>query len=282
MRNLPDFNDYDNQPIEYVQLKCNGHLAKIYVDKCGNIRVLSKNDIDITEKVLSVTHIKKELNNLPPSTQCFAELHEPGGFSSDVPTYLNDGDERLQLSIFACPTLDGRDLFDEPLELVEQAVVKLGLEFVPVFKRQFGPVNQKDKQRLLDEAEESQIEGWVLKAGHMTGWYKLKPIKTADAFVHGVTVSDSDTYRGCLKAVKLAVWDGQKPHDLGACGGGFSKEFKLSMNTEEKRAGLMNRVCEVEYNDLTSGDKLKWPRFIRWRDDKDRDQCKIEQIKQSA
>ncbi len=274
---IPKFKDYTNQPVKYIQAKMDGHMYYVTVGQLGTITCLTKNGKDKTDKLLAIGHIWEELSNLPCSTEFMAELHCPGGFATSIPTMLNNADERLQLSVFACPTLGGHDLTNEPLDEVEAAITAMGLEFIPVHMVM---VNDKMKQRLLDEAEEQAVEGWILKESHMEGWYKLKPVKTIDAFIVDHQVSDSATYKGCLKSVSLGLFgaNGVDVHDLGECGGGFTKEFKLSLDTQELRDGLLDKVIEVAYQSVTPGKKLQFPRFVRFRDDKDAGQCTVEQL----
>ena len=154
---------------------------------------------------------------------------------------------------------------------------KLGVQTVIALTALPGP---DMRQKLLDEAVEKKIEGWVLKESHMEGWYKLKPVKAIDAFITDHQVSDSATYKGCLKSVSLGLLCKDKihVHDLGKCGGGFTKEFKLSLNTPKLRDDLLGKVIEVAYQSVTPGKKLQFPRFVRFRDDKDAGQCTVEQL----
>ena len=281
---IPKFKDYTNQPVKYIQAKMDGHMYYVTVNQRGVITCLTKNGKDKTDKLMAIDHISEELYALPPSTELMAELHCPGEFATSVPTMLNNADERLQLSVFACPTLCGIDLSDMDLVGVEKEVTVCGLSFVPVelVSDDLRPAHAK---YLLKEAIELKIEGWVLKESHMEGWYKLKPVKTIDAFVIDVTESDSAAYAGHMKAVRLRLFTGDLDddgelimHDLGECGGGFTKKFKLSMTHTEAYSKLVGRVCEVAYQSVTPGKKLQFPRFVRFRDDKDASQCTVEQL----
>lgn len=279
MFKLPKFKDYKGQCVRYIQAKMDGHMYHIIVDGCGSITCLTKNNKDKTDKVLAISHINEELHKLPCETEIFGELHYPGVPATSVPTMLNDADENLQLSVFACPMLGGdTSIIDTPFDVVVDILSGLGLEVIPVFMTTTKAAADK-RQRLLDEAEEQKVEGWVLKEFHMKGWYKLKPVKTIDAIIIDHQESDSKAYAGCLKSVSLGlVNDDGTIHDLGMCGGGFSKKFKLSLDTVNLRNDLIDKVIEVAYQSITPGKKLQFPRFIRFRDDKDPDQCTVEQL----
>lgn len=275
---LPKFKDYVGQEVRYYSLKADGHMQYVMVDGHGVIRAESKNFKDTTAKLLSVTHIKHELQCLPLNSVVMGECHCPGEHSTEIPHMLCTGDERLRFSVFAAPLLEGIDLIDYDLPVVMAIVKHLGLDCVPVSKVIQG-FNCTFRAQLLRQAVTQKIEGWVLKNHHMSEWYKLKPVKTVDAFVVGVTESDSDTYKGYMKAVLLCVWDKDgNLHDLGKCGGGFTKEFKLSMPYALTKYKLINKVCEVTYQSITKNKKLQFPRFVRWRTDKNPIDCTTEQL----
>lgn len=297
---FPKFKDYDGQPVRYIQPKADGHLVKIQCENyvtmwtSGCIKAWTKNDNDITDKLLAIKHIKDELSGLPANSQIFAELHCPERFATDVKTMLNESNEDLRLTAFAAPMLGGENLQHAGLITVMQLVEDYGIE-TPETKLVTSnckcdheflvSVPTHDQENLLKMAVKQKLEGWVLKGGHMSGWYKLKPTKTVDCFVTNTTMSTSASYYGGLKSIDVAVWNNEEGHDwlnrqvpLGTVGGGFEAAFRLKYDTAEKRATLVGRVCEVEYDCLTSGGKLRFPRFLRWRTDKDKEDCDSSQL----
>jgi len=294
---FPKFKDYDGQLVRYIQCKYDGHLVKIYRDAYeptgrwdGRVTALTKNDKNITDKLCAINHIHKELMGLPNESQIFAELHCPERFSTDVPTMLNEANEDLRLTAFAAPMLggiliDGRDLLS-----VMSQLNAYGIESTPTVLRRMESISKIQQQALLADSIKQKLEGWVLKESHMTGWYKLKPTKTVDCFVTGTTMSTSASFYGGLKSIDVAVWGWESGDDavggvqiitqLGHVGGGFEAKFRLEYDTPEKRATLVGRVCEVEYDSLAAGGKLRFPRFLRWRTDKDSKDCTADQLTQ--
>ncbi len=283
---FPKFKDYDGQPVRYIQKKADGHLVKIYRG-AGGVGALTKNDKDITDKLLAIHHIRAEIFGLPANSQIFAELHCPGRFATDVKTMLNEANEDLRLTAFAAPMLGGVDMSSVQLHKVMGQLIEYNIEIAATVTGPLEEVDAEYQQFLLADAVKQKIEGWVLKESHMSGWYKLKPTKTVDCFVTNTTMSTSASYYGGLKSIDVAVWDWkdwntkgkiQTQRSLGTVGGGFEAAFRLEYNTQKKRETLVGRVCEVEYDCLTSGGKLRFPRFLRWRTDKDKDQCTSEQL----
>lgn len=306
MIEFPEFKDYVDQKVKSIQRKLDGHLTKIHVDG-STIKAYSKNDKDITEKLLKVTHIREELMGLPSNSQIFGELHCPGVLASSIPTLLNNADERLMFTAFAAPVVRGINWSHLSLESVMIELNSFGLDvsMPQAIPRNF--VDEAGRKFLLETAIKNKWEGWVLKNSHMKGWYKLKPVKTIDGFVTNTYKSTSNSFPGGLKCIQVGVWDGSKIHNLGTAGNGFKKPFRMQFMSQEQidtaRAtyivthpniideelaqfdlprlemdSLLNKVCEIAYDSITAGKKLRFPRFIRWRDDKDIKDCTVKQM----
>jgi hypothetical protein len=285
---FPKFKNYKDQFVNYIQPKHDGHLTKVYVDENGIITCLTKNDKDITTKLWAINHISSELCRIPPNSVLFAELHCPDVLATSVPTLLNGADERLQLTFFAAPLFNGQDWENELLLYVVKELKKYKLNVVDTsivigIKDEDQGDFQLDevyKQNLLKEAIKNKLEGWVLKEKHTEGWYKLKPIKTLDAFVIATQMSFSSTHYGGLQSIHIAVIDDKgKMIDLGNVGSGFELEYRKSLDSKAKRDSLLDKVCEVEYDSIAANGKLRFPRFKRWRTDKNKNQCTTEQFK---
>lgn len=308
---FPKFKDYTDQKVHFYQPKMDGHLCKVFVNQ-GKIQTLTKNDKDSTAKLLKINHIAKKLLSLPNNTVLFGELHCPDVLASSIPTLINDADERLLFSVFAAPYWNGHNWYNENLCNVIQHLKDDGFSIAHATYIETGFIDEKRKQAMLQLAIKNKWEGWVLKENHMDGWYKLKPVKSVDAFVTNVQISDSKTCFGGLRSVTLGLWNNhyalKSPYNLGVCGGGFKKPFRMQFMTQEQidserrkfivinfpnvpaeklevfdlprleTSILIGNVMEVEYDSITAGGKLRFPRFIRWRDDKDSKDCTVEQL----
>lgn len=280
---FPKFKLYAGQPVCYIQPKLDGHLTKIYKDKKGLVKAYTKNDKTITAKLFAIDHICKVFCFLPSSSVVFAELHFPAGFSTDVPTMLNNADERLQLTAFAAPMIYGQDLSYDSLPDVLKRLNKFGFDITYADTlNSCRALTNKAQSDLLTKAIERKWEGWVLKESHMTGWYKLKPVRELDAFVISVQQSFSDQHYGGLKSIGVGVYNRyskvQPIYDLGQVGSGFEAEYRATLDIKEKRDALIDRVCEIRYDNIAANGKLLFPRFVRWRYDKDKNDCTTEQF----
>lgn len=276
---FPKFKNYTNQKVNFIQPKLDGYLCKIRKTGFGDIYAWTKNNKEITKKLLAIKHIVTELDNLPDDSTIFGELHCPGVDATSVPTMLNDADEKLQLTVFAAPFIEGMNHIDNNLTNVMFIIRNLGLDASHADRIPAGIITAPATKNLLQTAIERKWEGWVLKEGHMSGWYKLKPVKTLDAVVIGVYESFSSTHFGGLQAVHIAVYNPDGPmHDLGHVGSGFKLEYRKSLDTKAKRDALIGKVCEVSYDKVGAKGGLRFPRFVRWRTDKNPKQCTTKQF----
>lgn len=283
---FPKFKTYTDQKVNYIQPKLDGHLTKIYKHaksfppRSDAIIAYTKNDKDITEKLLAINHIRKELDGLPCNSQIFAELHCPGVHATSVPTMLNEANKKLQLTVFAAPLLDGKDISNKHLTDVMFIIQELGLDATHADIWSNDIIDEGHKLGLLQTAIDRGWEGWVLKEAHMKNWYKLKPVQTVDVFVIGTYQSFSSTHYGGLQSIGIAAWHipSKNYQDLGNVGSGFTLEYRKQFDTKEKRNKLLGRVCEVAFDSVAANGKLRFPRFLRWRKDKDPEQCTMEQL----
>lgn len=190
----------------------------------------------------------------------YCELFAPGKPASYVKSALANGRiEELQIEAFATPDLDD----DETLEQVGVYSRGLGVPFAPF---QCGAWD--DWQSTPD------AEGLVYKDGNMLRWAKEKRIASLEAVVTG-TKDGNGKYLGLLGALVLSVYD----HDgvlveVARCSGMTDAE-RIMMGEDEE--SLIGRVVEVEYQYVGAGGRLRHPRFLRFRDDKNAVECTVEQ-----
>jgi len=262
---FPNIKDYHGQEVNFLQPKYDGHLAKIY--KAEKVTILTKNDKDITEKLYSCSEVAKIISLIPEHSILFGELFSQGA-ATDVPTLLKQRSKFLQLRIFAAPIFKTKNLWNRDLLEVQTIIESAGIPFAPTKL-----VKEVDTEMLLQTAVLEGLEGWVLKKSHLKNWYKLKPIRTLDAFVIVAKKSFSANNFGELQSCTVGIYNGDKIKIIADVGGGYSKEFRASCNLDD----LKDRVMEIEYDSFAKN-KLRFPRFLRWREDKDSKNCTVEQL----
>ncbi len=124
-------------------------------------------------------------------------------------------------------------------------------------------------------------------------WVKMKKRNTADCIIVGWLEGKGER-EGTFGSLILAAWKGGKLHHLGQVGTGFDSEFlrwfskklrEIEVKTPHfelnKRGAHWVKpvyVCEVEYLELTKDLKLRAPVFLRLRDDKSPQDCRIDDL----
>lgn len=102
-------------------------------------------------------------------------------------------------------------------------------------------------------------EGLILRQGNK--WLKVKPKETADVYVTGFQAGTGKHEGRC----------GALLTNYGNVGTGFSDEQRSWWQLMFDLHGmewLTKQLIEVEYMEMTSGNKFRHPRFIRIREDK--------------
>ena len=266
--------------VRFVQAKKDGHRVTIYVDdreerkRIGGIKCMTKTGIDISEKLHRLDKVWSPIVKLPSGTVVDAELYADNVQATEVKTLINKKDLRLKLSGFALPYHRGH-----PVDSMVDAFTclhQLGLN-PPEIVEDYGSlieVTADDVNYWLRLAVDLKIEGFVLKESHLRGWWKLKPTKTVDAFVTGTTKSFSALHYGGIQGFNVSLLDADNnPVDMGNVGSGFTAKLR---QLDPKQ--FIGKVMEIQYDSLAAKGKLKFPRFVRWREDKLMEECSVDQL----
>jgi|TARA_R100000501_G_C2620642_1_gene113881 hypothetical protein len=204
------------------------------------------------------------IQSLASSTPVDGEVYWPGKDSAAVATGLKERSPELEFIGFR---IANKKLY--PLDHLKE-VNRLGIKIPEMFYPDY--VEHPDIERLMEVAKDDGIEGWVLKEKFMTEvWWKLKVTETYDVIVTGLKwpLSGKNKINGWIKSLVCSAYRD----------GILVEVANVSGMTDEVRASIsekdIGRVIEVEANLLASKGKLKHPRFIRWRDDKNEKECRI-------
>jgi len=260
--------------VRYVTVKRDGHRVTVYSSSVYKLKCITRTGTDIADKLCKIGHIWKVIADLPMGTIVDAELYADNVPATDIKTLINDRDPRLKISGFALPYLRGELI--ESMSDAQTCLQQLDCN-PPEIISDYGSLvelTEKGRDDLLTTAVNLCLEGFVLKEDHLKGWWKLKPTKTVDVFVIGTTTSWSATHFGGIQGFVIVLYDNGKEIAMGNVGSGFPAELR-----QRSPANFIDRVMEVKYDSLAAKGKLKFPRFVRWRDDKTKSECTMEQLK---
>ena len=273
--------EYDGQPVTIAQIKFDDYYVEVYKNSEDGIVICTKKqEENLWPKLKKHDVIRHQVESLPDDTILRCELHAFSVQATSVPTLINDADSRLMLSPFKIELWAG---ISGPIDFeYEYQQLNLAGFIVPDIHelvRMGGgpsPLLKCGVEMLKERAIEMNVEGWVVKDVPGGKCWKIKPQKTVDAFVVGYTISESDTFAGGLKAVQIAVMDDGGPVEVASCGTGFDADYRMKVDPKS----LIGRVGEFKYQDVAAKGKLKFPRFLRWRDEgKTPKDCTISQLK---
>lgn len=116
----------------------------------------------------------------------------------------------------------------------------------------------------------------ILKQYNYAGdWYKMKPTKTIDCFIID-RKPGKGKFSNTMGSLELGVYNKQgNVLNIGSVGTGFDDFTRETLWTTL----FLNQICiEVEYDSVTKYNKLKFPRFKQFREDKTPQQCLSEQL----
>lgn len=281
--------------ILYKEEKFQGHRYIYSRDKNGDYHLHSRRlGVDgsfpdlIQDGRLSVAF--DELPAFPPlprETAVDGELLWPDHPDSEVPTAIKDCPDQLVYKAFAIPIVSGTH-YSAMTYKVGRRILRDTLPSIAIAKL-LDRVGVPDIDTLADItefylylAEKEGLEGYVLKERHYDGWWKIKGIREADAFVTGFVVSKSETYGGQVTSLRIGMYDAEgNIKEMGKVSG-FDDEEKEELTDNYKFSGknsdVIGRVLRVKYQEIAGKGKLKHAFFDCWRDDKSKEDCYTSQL----
>jgi len=260
--------DWRGEPVIWKQYKKDGHRLTLIKDDSGSLKAYGRKPIDLSEKLKHYEWWQR-FNEIPKGTVIDGEVCVDSGSSNDVSTHLAKGtDGRLEFYPFAVPIWYNQDFSKAHLDVIDEILTQcIGFRLTSYFK-----INQEldTRERLLYDAGELDIEGWVLKQRNYEGWWRLKPVKTLDCIVTGFQDGEGK-YLGGVGALLVSVYRSDNTLIEIAKVSGMTDSVRW--NIDEKLD--LGRVCEIKYQQVGARGRLRFPRFVRWRDDKPAKECTL-------
>ncbi len=266
--------------------KLDGYRALCYIN--SKVRFISRNNRDLTK---SYPEIQFKINCdscvLDGEIVVFDEFGKPDFNLLQNHTY------EASYIIFDILKYNGKDITSLPLIKRKEILEKLSFNKENIDKIAF----TQDGKKILDFAKEHNLEGVMAKKissiyeqRRSKNWIKIKFTQTADCIILGYKKMKRD-----LSSLILGVFDKTNIIYIGEVGTGFNDQMikelldlfeKYETNNspikiKEKNIQYLKPelVCEVKYSELTKDNKLRAPVFLRLRNDKSPEECKLTSIK---
>ncbi len=272
-KKVKEFNG--KKPVQWAQVKENGYFVSIMVDRRKRRWAIGKKE-DYWEDLAKHPTIGKLFRSVPPNTIIDGELFLPGGRATKVITGIKRRNPTMTFKAFAVPVLRGVDYrmlpFDDAMKMLEANGFQVPeWEEVSLWEDDL-------TEFYLERAVEQGIEGFVLKNSHYDEWYKVKPVKTVDLVISGVKWSDASNWLGYVGAILCSAYNGDGKLVEVCSTSGMTMDVREEITDLEDAGKLVGKVVEVKYQDVESHGRLQFPRFLRFRDDKPAEDCKLEQL----
>lgn len=242
---LPRCPEWKGETHAYCQVKRDGIQCH-----AGNMRVFTRHPTEITEACKYVPTLQNAWRRLPRGVIVVGELYVPGYPASEVKSALANDPKRLRFEAFATSSLDPMaKMEDLSLQMAQYGFLMVPLVNYPA--EPFGPLPE-------------DVEGYVFKDTHLTGWAKWKPVKTIDLIVVD-TLDGTGKFLGYIGSLVCATYNGP----IVAHTSGMTDLERAEMTLDSP----IGRVVEVAYQYVGAKGRLRHPRFVRFRDDKRPAQC---------
>ncbi len=282
------------------EVKWDGIRAIIQVDE-GQIRILSRNHMDITKSFPELLHIEKSFRVsgavFDGEIVCLDDAGKPV-FRDVIHRMQQKSEGAIERDrvkrpavcyIFDLLYLDGRPVMHEPLWKRRQwleDVVKSDTAY------RISSVVTEGKE-LFEAAKQVGLEGIMAKrkdSGYVPGrrsdnWLKVKTRNTMDCWIIGFTEGKGDREK-TFGALHVAVKNNGSLTYMGKVGTGFDDRLLKSIRQELDKLSATKRpikekpiddaqtcwveprlACEVQYASLTKDGMLREPVFLRLRPD---------------
>lgn len=289
------------------EVKWDGFRAIAYVDDQLSLR--SRNDKELLDNFPELAELKKQADNvvldgeiiiLEEGKVDFQALLERGKATSPTEIARQTARQPAAYVVFDILEKKGKPILDVPLlerrRILRESVKEGNHVLLADYVEEKGEVYYEAAVKKGLEGVMAKKKNSPYEPGLRTGnWLKIKKPLTADAVIFGYTRGTGGR-KGTFGALVMGVYGGDgKPVYTGKVGTGFTEqtlrellaEFKRIENSEapfspdipEHVTWLKPKlVAEVAYQVVTKDGRLRMPRFLRLRDDKQPKDCTLDQF----
>jgi bifunctional non-homologous end joining protein LigD len=305
----------------FFEIKWDGYRAVAFIDN-GKARLVSRNQNDLTARYPELKDLPRFVKArnaiLDGEVVALDEQGRPSFSLMQQRTGFRPGGRRGPVNAavpviyyaFDLLYLDGFDLRRVPLEERKKKLASVLLAGESV---RYSDHYERDGKALFELAREKGLEGILAKKRdsiyqerRSSDWFKIKIRHRLECVVGGYTLPEGS--RAHFGSIVLGLHDrrGRLIH-VGQAGSGFNQKslgdiWRMLKARETRQKPFFGEVealrkvnwvkpqlvAEIEYTEWTdgagggSGPKLRAPVFLGLRDDKDPEECRLEEAPASA
>lgn len=276
---------WTGQAFNLVTDKLDGERMTLVKDRDGSVRALRrshkpKQDFQYRfPKLKNQPWFKAFQQRAPKKTILDGELHVPGEPAAKLLTTCKKKPELVEYVVFACPTL-WQPAARRPLHATSRAFAEaqyaeeLGQKYVN-FMRAPADVLQAEAV-LFNYATKNKLEGVVVRddPGYQ---YKYKVVRELDGVITNWKPG-RDRNEGLVGSLNVSLYTDAGTWIEVASAGGMTMSERCRLTRMAKDKTLIGRVVEIRYDRVDAGGRLRFPRFVRLRSDKPKEECRWAQL----
>jgi hypothetical protein len=275
------FRPNTKRTFKYAHAKLDGQWLEVRRHwETGVVEARTSLPTDITAKLEYLPWFRQLCLRLPDHGVVYGELFVPGEQAAAVSTHIAQQTQQLCFMPFAAEW-DGL-LPDASLATVETEILRrLSLTIAPHFF--LAGLGASPESFIANEWQQfwkGRYEGIVFKNGNLLDWHKFKEVLTCECLVLDYT-DGAGKYEGKVGALVLGLSNHIGEFKDVAFAGGMTDSERDEMTTMAEEDTLTGRVAEIAYQCVGSGGRLRHPRFIQWREDRESADCVLDQIRET-
>lgn len=280
--------DLDNKPGFAVGKKYDGFREIMYIDSVGKVTLRSRSGADHSANVPHLTgELVPELANTILDGEGIAPSESHGetktifGSDPDVAIEAQTRIGKAKYMAFDIMRANGYDTTNLPLKqrvfFLSTAIFHLNKIGISVYQEQ---LFEKEQLQHFHDLIAAGGEGVMLKdlnapyepGKRSNGWIKVKKVNSWDAVITGFT-EGKGKYVGVVGAITYGFWQDGKVVEAGKSSGMTNAE-RIMFAANPK--SFIGKVVEIEGQEIGTNGAIRFPRFLRVRNDKVASQCVLD------